>query len=188
MNSLEFSRMLDRFELYVRVFEIWTVIFWIACGLAAYLLAISRNRSWKIWTVLGFFFGPLTLIVLGFLPILGVGEEEFSLPRGRQKLRKCPNCAEAIKAEAAVCKHCGRDVVVGSEVKNNLVKSNPEPTARYCNGCGATAPLNATSCPVCLRDLPTKPIFCPKCAHDISFMPEKCPGCESALKWRTAAG
>lgn len=185
MDTLEAVRMLNRLEFYVRVIEIWSLLFWIACGFAAYMLAISRNRSCKIWAALGLLFGPVALIVLGFLPVLGVGEEEFSLFKGRPKMRKCPNCAEPIKAEAAVCKHCGRDVVVGSEVKNNLVKTNPEPTARYCNACGASAPLNATSCPVCLRDLPIKPIFCPKCAHDISFMPDKCPGCESSLKWRS---
>lgn len=185
MTTFEVARMLERLELYVRVIEIWSVIFWIACGVAAYMLAISRNRSCRTWTILGLLFGPLTLVVLGFLPVLGVGEEEFSFFKRPPRLRKCPNCAETIKAEAAVCKHCGRDVVVGSDVKNNLVKSSPTPTKRYCHACGADAPLGSTSCPVCLRDLPIKPIFCPKCAHDISYRPDVCPGCEAPLRWKS---
>lgn len=185
MEALAIARMLDRLDLYWHIFEVWSVAFWLACGVAAYLLALSRNRSWKIWVALGLLFGPIALIFLGFLPFLGVGEKEFAFSSAPLKLRKCPNCAETIKAEAAVCKHCGRDVLVGSSVKNNLVKQSPTPTARYCKECGAEAPLDATSCPVCLRDLPLKPIFCPKCAHDISFMPASCPGCGSALKWKS---
>jgi predicted amidophosphoribosyltransferase len=188
MTTLELARAIERFELYMRVFEVWSVLFWIACGVAARMLAITRNRSTRIWAALGLLFGPATLVVLGFLPVLGVGEEEFALFKAPQKLRKCPNCAEPIKAEAAVCRHCGRDVVTESVVKNNLAKPIPEPTARYCNECGADAPLSATACPVCLRDLPVKPIFCPKCAHDISFQPAACPGCGAKLRWKPQDG
>ena len=29
-------------------------------------------------------------------------------------MRRCPHCAESIKAAARVCKHCGRDVMPGA--------------------------------------------------------------------------
>lgn len=44
--------------------------------------------------------GPLAFLLFA---VSGVSRGE--------KNKKCPHCAEWIKAEAKVCKHCGRDVV-----------------------------------------------------------------------------
>ncbi len=38
------------------------------------------------------------------------GEMTEVMNRSKPETRKCPHCAEVIKAEAQVCKHCGREV------------------------------------------------------------------------------
>jgi RNA polymerase subunit RPABC4/transcription elongation factor Spt4 len=53
--------------------------------------------------------------------------------------RKCPYCAEIIKAEAKVCKHCGRDVPA-IEVP------------RYCRRCSIPLDDDQESCPNCGHD------------------------------------
>jgi hypothetical protein len=187
---------LRRLQLIINIFEIWIFFFWIACGIGAYMLAVSKNRSGKGWGGMALLFGPPVFFVLGFLPMRDAGVDEFfSLFDPSPKMRKCPHCAETIKAEARACKHCGRDVFEASSQKQNAESAKterqqerPTPKARYCHACGASAPLDATSCPACLRDLPAKCIFCPECAHDISFKPDVCPGCGAGLRWRKAEG
>jgi membrane protease YdiL (CAAX protease family) len=53
-----------------------------SCGSTAGLLA-------------GFFLGWIGLLIVYLFPYVG-------------KQRKCPECAEKVKAEARVCKHCGK--------------------------------------------------------------------------------
>jgi RNA polymerase subunit RPABC4/transcription elongation factor Spt4 len=60
--------------------------------------------------------------------------------------RKCPACAEIVKTEAKVCKHCGRDLPE--------IKTVPLHSAVVCEGCKAwafTAVLqgDVKTCPRC---------------------------------------
>ena len=82
------------------------------------LVASNKNRDPAGWGILGFLFG-----LVGFIAAVAVGkvEEGTRSPRGGSQPsdaqefnpegeeKKCPDCAEYIKLEARVCKHCGHE-------------------------------------------------------------------------------
>ncbi|MEF3696432.1 zinc ribbon domain-containing protein [Desulfolutivibrio sp.] len=76
------------------------LVLWIGCGIAAAVVASNKGMNTAGWFVLGFFFGPIALIVALVLPKAGAGAGE----------KKCPYCAEYVKREAIICKHCGRNI------------------------------------------------------------------------------
>jgi hypothetical protein len=53
------------------------------------------------------------------------GQHTNNTERNTEAIRKCPYCAETVKAEARICKHCGKElspiVVLGQTGKQELV-------------------------------------------------------------------
>jgi hypothetical protein len=63
-------------------------------------IAQTKGKSFGAWYVYGLFLLPITFV--------------HSLILGRDD-RKCPHCAELVKLEATVCKHCGSELEVEVE-------------------------------------------------------------------------
>jgi hypothetical protein len=81
-------------------------LLWIVCGVATAVIASSKGRDGCGWGILGFFLGPIGILMA--IGVAAVSDDHRALATG--ELRKCPFCAELIRREAIKCRFCGSDV------------------------------------------------------------------------------
>lgn len=130
---------------------------WIGLCIGVGVFADSRGRSGVGW---GFFSAVLSPI-LGFIIVL-VLEKRPTLAAGESSVstgtRKCPFCAELIRAEAIKCKHCGSDVESVVAVAQPALKSTTsgvvgpvpmDPDDMACVNCQKHIPKSAYKCAFC---------------------------------------
>lgn len=79
----------------------------VVIGLIPAAIASSKGHSFMLWWLFG---AGLWIVALPWALMLGKEPAELDRRALQDGGRKCPNCAEIIKAEAKVCRFCGRDV------------------------------------------------------------------------------
>ena len=98
------------------------IVIWILCGLAAGAIGASRNVGFALHAIIGFLFGPIGILTaLLFKP---TDEDKYRGQGDASGLTKCPDCAELVKVEAKICKHCGSDLTLSSV---NLISAATTP-------------------------------------------------------------
>lgn len=71
------------------------VLIWALFGVVSAVVAANKGHPWFGWFFAGVLLGPFGLILALVKP-----------PRGKL----CPRCAELVKDEASVCRHCGTEL------------------------------------------------------------------------------
>lgn len=79
------------------------IIIWIGLGIVGAMIASGKGNSGCGGFALGVLLGPIGLLIAFFS-----SDDEKEKRRKLGDTKKCPYCAEYVKQDAIVCKHCGR--------------------------------------------------------------------------------
>jgi ribosomal protein L37AE/L43A len=90
--------------------KIEMIVFAVLTGLIPSMIAKKKGRDPILWWLYGTF---LFIVALPHALIMS--------PFESKDFKKCPYCAELVKREALICKHCGQKIA-GSEVKEKILK------------------------------------------------------------------
>jgi hypothetical protein len=108
------------------------LVFWLMMATLVAAIAANKGRNWFGFFVYGFLLWPLALVHALVM------RSEISMPD--PDLRPCPHCAEPIKRQAKVCKHCARDII--------------PPDRRPCPHCGVMNDTGKLICGNCRKHVP----------------------------------
>ena len=85
------------------------VVIWLGLSVLAGVIAARKGRSGIGFFLLAALLSPL----IGIIAALIANSDAAVMERRRLESgqeRKCPHCAELVRIDARVCKHCGRDL------------------------------------------------------------------------------
>ena len=83
---------------------------WILSGIISAVIADGKGRNGCGWFILGCFLGPFGIIFALIVSKNQEAVENEAIQNGTMK--KCPYCAELIKAEAVKCRYCGTELKI----------------------------------------------------------------------------
>ncbi|WP_103333182.1 zinc ribbon domain-containing protein [Pseudotabrizicola formosa] len=76
-------------------------------GLIPAAIASSKGKSFLLWWIYG---AAIFIVALPHAIIMRADDRAIENKQLSAGMKKCPSCAELIKQDAKVCKHCQRDV------------------------------------------------------------------------------
>lgn len=121
------------------------VVFWCIFAVVVAIASNGRGRNPLGWFVLACVISPLlAFILLVALPLPFQETERLSWVERREgRARQCPYCAESIRREAVVCKHCGRDLPLSEPAADNPYDPNTPQGKAWAKGLADRAARDA---------------------------------------------
>ena len=93
-----------------------TLIIAVLLGLIPAAIAQKKGRGFVAWWLFG---AALFIVALPAALLLKPDMAEIERRQLEEEtMKRCPHCAELVKREAKVCKHCGHDLTVSPQPKN----------------------------------------------------------------------
>lgn len=125
------------------------LILWILCGVVAAAIYSNKGRSAVSAFLVGVLFGPIGVILALATPADKVSQERKAISDGSQK--KCPQCAELVKAEANLCRFCGHEFAPRAQLESGQVAKIIKGDAVRCSACNGAVRAESTLCKHCKK-------------------------------------
>ena len=122
-----------------------TLAIWIILAMVGFYIGNNKGRGSEGF-FLGLILGPLGLLIAIFMKPKAKSLEGTALIPGTT--RKCPFCAELVKREAVICKHCQRDLPPEADLIPELPAAL-QPGYSRCPECNAAVNDESVKCWSC---------------------------------------
>ena len=107
-------------------------IIWLGCGIASAIVANNKGRNGCGFLLLGFFLGPIGLILALVVSPDQTAKEKKILDSNQG--RRCPFCAEVVRREAIKCRFCGESLPEQETLEPDSNQEQPDHPAQAPSG------------------------------------------------------